>query len=49
MNTDITIEECNTIIESRIQRLNNLLQKKLITIEDYRHTHSRIRKLLFNN
>ena len=42
-----TEKEYNTIIQYRIQALNNMLDKKLISIQDYNHTKSRIKLLVY--
>ena len=39
----------DTIITSKIQTLDKLLEKKLITLEEYQHTKSRIYDLQFDS
>ena len=45
----LTKEEFNAIITSKIQTLDNLLEKNLISLEQYQHTKSRIYDLQFDN
>tara|TARA_B110000908_G_scaffold158291_1_gene199267 strand:+ start:947 stop:1147 length:201 start_codon:yes stop_codon:yes gene_type:complete len=45
----LTKEEFNAIITSKIQTLDNLLEKNLITLEQYQHTKSRIYDLQFDS